>query len=69
MPQAHVAVLDGTAHAPGQRGKQWIKTLWGKLAWQLGGADPIRSSKNRAGTSLEKMFLSSCCNAILDASY
>src|SRR5438874_11187843 len=39
VPQARVAVLDGSAHAPGQpwkRGKQAIKTLWGELAWQLG---------------------------------
>lgn len=39
VPQANVAVLDGTAHAPGQawkHGKQTICTLWGELAWQLG---------------------------------
>jgi predicted AAA+ superfamily ATPase len=42
VPQARVAVLDGTAHAPAQpwkRGKQVIRTLWGEIAWQLGGAD------------------------------
>ena len=42
VPQACVAVLDGTAHAPGQpwkRGGQAIKTLWGELAWQIGGAE------------------------------
>jgi predicted AAA+ superfamily ATPase len=42
LPQARVAVLDGTAHSPGQpwkRGKQAIKTLWGELAWQLGGEE------------------------------
>lgn len=42
VPQAHVAVLDGTAHAPGQswkHGTQTINTLWGELAWQLGGAE------------------------------
>jgi predicted AAA+ superfamily ATPase len=42
VPQARVAVLDGTAHSPGQpwkRGKQAIKTLWGELAWQLGGEE------------------------------
>jgi uncharacterized protein len=35
VPRAHVTVLDGSAHAPGQswkRGKQAIKTLWGELA-------------------------------------
>jgi predicted AAA+ superfamily ATPase len=42
VPNAKVAVLDGTAHAPGQpwkHGKQAIRTLWGELAWQLGEAD------------------------------
>jgi predicted AAA+ superfamily ATPase len=35
VPQARVAVIDGTAHAPGQpwkRGKTAIRTLWGELA-------------------------------------
>jgi len=42
LPKAQVAVLDGNAHAPGQawkRGKQSIRTLWGELAWQLGGEE------------------------------
>ena len=42
VPTAKVAVLDGTAHAPGQawkQGKQAIRTLWGEMAWQLGGAE------------------------------
>src|SRR6266850_179664 len=42
VPQAQVAVLDGTAHSPGQPWKhddQVIRTLWGELAWQLGKAD------------------------------
>jgi hypothetical protein len=42
VPQAKVAVLDGTAHAPGQawkHGEQSIRTLWGELAMQLGGAE------------------------------
>lgn len=42
VPQAKVAVLDGTAHAPGQpwkHGKYSIRTLWGELAWQLGGEE------------------------------
>jgi hypothetical protein len=42
VPQARVAVLDGTAHAPGQpwkHDKQTVRTLWGELAWQLGGAE------------------------------
>jgi len=42
VPQAKVAVLDGAAHAPGQpwkHDKQTVRTLWGELAWQLGGAE------------------------------
>ena len=42
VPTAKVAVLDGTAHSPGQpwkQGTQVIRTLWGEMAWQLGGAD------------------------------
>lgn len=42
VPKSKVAVLDGTAHAPGQpwkHGKQAVRTLWGELAWQLGEAD------------------------------
>jgi predicted AAA+ superfamily ATPase len=45
VPKARVAVLDGTAHSPGQpwkRGKQTINTLWGEMAWQLGGEDAFR---------------------------
>ena len=44
VPQARVAVLDGTAHAPAQpwtHGNQAIKTLWGELAWQLGGSEGL----------------------------
>ena len=42
VPRAKVAVLDGTAHGPAQpwkRGDQAIHTLWGELAWQLGGPE------------------------------
>lgn len=45
VPKARVAVLDGTAHSPGQswkRGKRTINTLWGEMAWQLGGAEAFR---------------------------
>ena len=50
VPQARVAVLDGTAHAPGQpwkHGKQTVKTLWGELAWQLGGSEAFALEKQR----------------------
>ena len=53
VPTARVAVLDGAAHAPGQpwkRGKQAIKTLWGELAWQLGGADAFALVKDADAT-------------------
>ncbi len=53
VPQARVAVLDGTAHAPGQpwkRGKQAIKTLWGELAWQLGGSEAFALLKDADAT-------------------
>ena len=42
VPRTIVAVLDGTAHSPGQpwkEGKQEIRTLWGERAWQLGQAE------------------------------
>lgn len=40
VPKARTAVLDGTTHAPGQpwaHGDTEVRTLWGELAWQLGG--------------------------------
>ncbi len=42
LPAARRVVIDGTALAPGQpwqHGSQTIHTLWGELAWQLGGAE------------------------------
>src|SRR5688572_381973 len=42
VPTSRVVVLDGNAHAPGQpwqHGKQVVRTLWGELAWQLGGEE------------------------------
>jgi len=62
VPQARVAVIDGTAHGPAQpwkRGKQVIKTLWGELAWQLGGVDAFALVKeaDATGTSPGKDIL------------
>lgn len=62
VPQAKVAVLDGTAHAAGQpwkHGKQTIKTLWGELAWQLGGAEgfALVQESDITGTSPGKDLL------------
>ncbi len=42
LPRARVAVLDGSKSSPNQpvvREGLTIRTLWGDLAWQLGGAD------------------------------
>ena len=40
LPKANIAVLDGvkvSASQPKKRGKISVRTLWGELAWQLGG--------------------------------
>ncbi|MFA7234004.1 MAG: DUF499 domain-containing protein [Terrimicrobiaceae bacterium] len=62
VPQAQIAVLDGTAHAPGQpwkHGKQPVRTLWGELAWQLGKAEGYAMVKeaDENGTSPGKEVL------------
>jgi predicted AAA+ superfamily ATPase len=62
VPQAQIAVLDGTAHAPGQpwkQGRQPIHTLWGELAWQLGKAEGYAMIKtaDENGTSPGKDVL------------
>ena len=55
-------MLDGTAQRPGQpwkHGKQTIKTLWGELAWQLGGDEGFALVKeaDATGTSPGKEVL------------
>jgi uncharacterized protein len=62
VPKARVAVIDGTAHSPGQpwkRGKRVVRTLWGELAWQLGGEDGYELVKeaDTSGTSPGKNVL------------
>ena len=62
VPQAQIAVLDGTAHAPGQPWKhdtQTIRTLWGELAWQLGQAEgfALVGESDANGTSPGKDLL------------
>lgn len=62
VPQAQIAVLDGTAHAPGQpwkHGKQSVRTLWGELAWQLGQAEgfALVQDSDANGTSPGKDLL------------
>src|SRR3989442_2161719 len=62
VPQSRVAVLDGNAHSPGQpwqHGKQSIRTLWGELAWQLGGEEAFAlvQASDTTGTSPGKDVL------------
>lgn len=62
LPTARVAILDGTARGPNETvkyGKREVHTLWGDLAWQLGGADAYArvEASDRAGTSPGKDVL------------
>ncbi len=62
LPKAKVAVLDGNELSPGQpwmRGKQTVRTLWGELAWQLGGAEAFAliHDADATGTSPGKEVL------------
>lgn len=62
VPSAKVAVLDGTRHAPGQpwqHGALRIHTLWGELAYQLGGQEAYALVKDSdiSGTSPGKEVL------------
>jgi hypothetical protein len=62
LPHARVAVLDGNEHAPGQpwkHGKQQVRTVWGELAWQLGGSDgfALVQESDASGTSPGKEVL------------
>jgi predicted AAA+ superfamily ATPase len=77
VPQSTVAVIDGTAHSPGQpwkHGPQAIRTLWGELAWQLGKADgfALVQEADANGTSPGKDVLCTLlarfapCVALLD---
>jgi uncharacterized protein len=68
VPRARVAVIDGTAHAAGQpwkHDKQAIRTLWGELAWQLGGGEAYALVKesDAAGTSPGKNVLQALLQA------
>ncbi|TVQ33187.1 MAG: ATP-binding protein [Phycisphaeraceae bacterium] len=62
VPKAKVAVIDGTAVSPGQpwkHGRTTINTLWGELAWQLGGSEGLSMVKeaDANGTSPGKQVL------------
>lgn len=62
LPKARIAVLDGINLSPSQPRKREgheIRTLWGELAWQLGGADAYAkvAEADRTGTSPGKDVL------------
>lgn len=62
LPSARIAVLDGIKSSPNQpetRGGQSIRTLWGDLAWQLGGAEgyALVADADASGTSPGKEVL------------
>lgn len=62
VPRARVAILDGNAHAPGQawqHGRRRVCTLWGELAWQLGGEEAFAlvAEADATGTSPGKDVL------------
>lgn len=68
LPAARVVVLDGTRIAPNQPREvpgASLHTLWGELAWQLGGADAYARVANadRSGTSPGKEMLAELINA------
>ncbi len=56
LPPARVAILDGNSLSPSQprdRGSVTTNTLWGEMAWQLGGEEGYRmvAGADRDGTS------------------
>lgn len=62
LPKARIAVLDGNNLSPGDikmRGDIQVHTLWGELAWQLGGAEAYEQVKQAdlTGTSPGKEIL------------
>ena len=68
LPRSRVAVLDGTKLAPNQPrvvDGQRICTLWGELAWQLGGAEAYArlAESDASGTSPGKEVLAALIGA------
>ena len=62
LPKARIAVLDGIKSSPNQpvvKNGQSIRTLWGDLAWQLGGAEGFKlvADADASGTSPGKDVL------------
>lgn len=62
VPRAQVAVLDGNRFSPGQpkmRDGIAVKTLWGDLAWQLGGQEAYQQvqGSDESGTAPDATVL------------
>ncbi|QKS27499.1 MAG: ATP-binding protein [Candidatus Accumulibacter similis] len=62
LPRARIAVLDGIKSSPNQPAKrdgQAVRTLWGDLAWQLGGVEgyALVADADASGTSPGKAVL------------
>lgn len=62
LPNARIVVLDGNQLAPNQpkkHGKLEVRTMWGELAWQLGGAEGYERVRaaDESGTSPGKDVL------------
>ena len=62
LPTARIAVLDGIKSSPNQpvqQGSVSVRTLWGDLAWQLGGAEgySLVAEADTSGTSPGKAVL------------
>lgn len=68
LPRARVVVLDGTDLSPSiprVRGGVEVRTLWGELAWQLGGAEAYERVREAdlSGTSPGKAVLTDLLTA------
>ena len=68
LVKAHVAVLDGNALSPSQpreHGKVKANTLWGELAWQLGGDEgyELVAGSDKDGTSPARTCSHTCSSA------
>lgn len=68
LPKARIVVLDGNQLAPNQpkkHGKVEVRTMWGELAWQLGGAEGYERVRaaDESGTSPGKDVLADLLTA------
>lgn len=68
VPRARVAILDGTARGPNEvvrLGVVEVRTLWGHLAWQLGGLEAFEQVRHAdaSGTSPGKEVLTALLRA------